>query len=46
MVYKNVQEVYVDEDFGFVTIVTDKEIITIELKVRADIEFKTHSKNK
>jgi hypothetical protein len=46
MVYKNVEEVYTDEDFGTVTIITDKEIIYITLKTYTDIKFDIKKRNK
>jgi hypothetical protein len=39
MVYKNVEKVYTDEDFGIITIITDKEVITINLKTYTDLKF-------
>jgi hypothetical protein len=41
MVYKNVKEVYTDEDFGIITIITDKEVITIDIKTYTNLKFET-----
>jgi hypothetical protein len=44
MIYKNVQEVFVDEDLGIIAIKTDTEIIELDIQVRAGLSIITNRK--